>query len=134
MEKTIDQARPVFFLLANLGFVTYDSENKVVSVNQKAINFVESRSQLRDYDNLMFVSDLRPKKIDDYTPEQIQKDPMLAAVQANYTKMNAERERLKSFGYINLITHELYLAAVDASDNFWNSEYFNFFQETLISF
>ncbi len=43
MEKTIDQARPVFFLLANLGFITYDSENKVININQKAVNFVESR-------------------------------------------------------------------------------------------
>lgn len=113
LEKTIDQAKITLLQLANMGFIMYDTENKIINVNQKAFNFVESRSLQRDYDNLMFVSDLRPKELKGYTPEQIAKNPALQAVQMQFDQMNAERERLKSFGFINLVTKELYLAAVD---------------------
>lgn len=113
LGKTIDNARPILFQLANLGFISYDSDNGLVSVNQKLYNFVDARSGKRDFDNLIFVSDLREKKLRGYDPEQIAKDPMLQAVQGQFETMNKERERLKSFGYINMVTYELYLAAVD---------------------
>jgi hypothetical protein len=113
LGKTVSQAKPLLLDLARLGFISYDTELKEIRINEKLISFVEARSGKRDYDNIVFISDLRPKELKDYSPEQISKDPFLQAVKTNYDNINSERSRMKSFGSIDLKTMELKLQAVD---------------------
>jgi hypothetical protein len=113
LGKTVEQAKPLLLELASLGFISYDTEIKEIRINDKLISFVEARSGKRDYDNIVFISDLRPKELLDYSPEQISDDPFLQAVQANYDTINAERSRTRTFGNIDLKTMNLKLLAVD---------------------
>ena len=116
LGKTVDQAKSLLLDLASQGFITYDTENKFISINQKTVNFVEARAQKRDYDNLMFTADLRPKKLNNYSAEEISKDPFLQAVKGNYDKINEERRKMTNFGKLDLKTMDLHLLAVDEID------------------
>lgn len=116
LGKTVGQAKSLLLDLASQGFITYDTENKLISINQKTINFVEARAQKRDYDNLVFTADLRPKKLSEYSAEEISKDPFLLAVKGNYNKINEERRKMTNFGKLDLKTMDLHLLAVDEID------------------
>lgn len=113
MGKTLDQAKITLFELANLGFISYDAERHLVDVNQKTFNFVMARSGQMDYDNIAFVSDMRPKRISEYTEDEIAKDQMLTAVKLSYDVINKYRSTLKNFGSIHLKNYDLFLEAVD---------------------
>lgn len=113
LGKTVDQAKPLLLDLASQGFISYDTETKNITVNQKTINFVEARADKRDYDNIIFTSDLRPKHLNQYSPEEIAKDDFLKAIQSNYNKLNAERNKMTNFGSLDLKSLDLHLVAVD---------------------
>lgn len=113
LGKTIDQAKPLLLELSGYGFVSYDTEGKIVTVNPKTQTFVEARSGKRDYDNLSFVSDMRPKSLNGYSEEQIEADPTLKRLQALYQKQNNERRLKPKFGTFSLSTLNLNLDAVD---------------------
>lgn len=113
LGKTIDQAKPLLLELSGYGFVSYDTEAKTVTVNPKTQNFVEARSGKRDYDNLSFVSDMRPKELDGYSQEQIDGSDYLKQIQALYQKQNNERRTKKEYGVFSLATLDIKLEAVD---------------------
>ncbi|TNE56300.1 MAG: hypothetical protein EP338_00210 [Bacteroidetes bacterium] len=113
MRQTIEQAKPTLLRLASLGFISYDTESKIVRVNQKLINFAMSKSKKMDYDNLMFLSDMRPKKLKGYSQEQIDKEPYLQKIVAEYDRKNKQRQSMPNFGVFNLGTMEIRLVAVD---------------------
>lgn len=120
MSKTIEQAKPMLLQLASLGFISYDTETKIITVNQKLINFAKSKSNKIDFDNLIFLSDMRPKKLNGYSDEQISKEPYLQKIAKEYEEKNRIRQGMKNFGTLNLGTLELSLDAVDMvtiSDN-----------------
>lgn len=110
---TVDQVKPLMLQLANLGFISYDTDKKIVTVNQKLENFVKGRAGKRDYDNISFISDFRPKSLNNYTEEQIKNDPYLQSVDSIYKSQNRERGMLQEFGTINLTTLDMNLAGVD---------------------
>ncbi len=116
LSKTIEQAKGLLLDMASQGFINYDTDNKFVTINQKTINFVEARSQKRDYDNLIFIADLRPKTLPDHSVEEISRDPFLQAVKANYDAINEERRKMTNFGKLDLKTMDLHLLAVDQID------------------
>jgi hypothetical protein len=113
LNKTIDQAKSMILELNSLGFISYDLDTKVVTVNPKTFNFVQARTDQIDYDNLMFVSDMRPKKIEGKTPEEIEKDENLSRLQGLYQKQADERRKIPYFGTMDLKSLELKLEAVD---------------------
>ncbi len=77
LGKTIDQAKPTLLTLSSLGFINYDSETKIVKVLPKLENFVRAKAGKIDYDNIVFKSDMRPKKIRDFTQAEIEGDGYL---------------------------------------------------------
>jgi hypothetical protein len=109
----IDQAKPVLLELATYGFLNYDVEAKLVTVNTKTDNFVMSKAGKRDFDNLSFVADFRPKELKGYTDEQIRQDPNLQALQKQYKAQNEERRLLSVFGKMNLVSLNIDLEGVD---------------------
>jgi len=110
---TVEQCRSLILELASYGFLSYDSESKMVLVNQKTETFVKARAGRLDYDNLMFVSDLRPKKLEGKTAEEIAADPKLHYLDSLYRVQTKERTYLKEFGKFSLSSMELSLNAVD---------------------
>lgn len=113
LGKTIEQVKGELLSLSSMGFISYNQENKMVTVNKKLGNFVKAKSGKIDYDNIVFNCDFRPKKIKNATPEEIEKDPYLKSLQQRFKTQNKERSVLTSFGRLNLTTMELALKAVD---------------------
>ena len=113
LNKTIDQAKQMMLELNSLGFINYDPESKVIVVNQKLFNFVQARADQIDYDNLIFISDMRPKKIEGKTEEQILMDENLVKLNQIYLEQSEKRRTLPNFGTMSLTSLELNLEAVD---------------------
>jgi hypothetical protein len=113
LGRTVDQAKPLLIELSINGFINYDLESKMVTVNPKLDNFVNGKSGKRDYDNLIFISDLRTKELKGFSEEQISKDPNLQAVNKQYKKESEDRRLMNYFGKMNLGTLEIDLNAVD---------------------
>jgi hypothetical protein len=113
LGMTIEQAKTSLLQLSNMGFISYDTEAKMVTVNKKLETFVRAKGGKIDYDNMVFVSDLRPKELKGYSEEQIKSDPNLTALAELYKKQNEERRIMKNFGSMSLKSLEMDLAAVD---------------------
>jgi len=113
LDKFIDQVESTLLTLSSLGFISYDSELNTVTINPKLKTFVNAKVGKVDYDNIVFTSDLRPKDLQGYSPEQIEKDPYLKELSELFKKQNEERRLMKNFGEMNLATLELDLEAVD---------------------
>ncbi len=110
---TISQAKPTLLKLSNMGFISYDTENKTVVVNKKLETFVKAKAGKIDYDNMVFKSDLRPKKLTGYSPEEIKKDPYLQSIEKLYKKQNEERRIMKNYATMSLTTFDLDILAID---------------------
>src|SRR5690606_20883830 len=110
---TLEQVKPLMLQLSNLGFISYDTEKKIVYINKKTENFVRSRAGKKDYDNINFICDFRPKTLNGYSPEQIKEDAYLQEVQELYRKQTEERRSMEDFGTLNLSTMDISLSAVD---------------------
>lgn len=113
LGKTIDQAISTLLTLSSLGFISYDSELNTVTINPKLETFVRAKVGKVDYDNIVFTSDLRPKELNGYSPEEIAKDPYLSDLDQLFKKQNEERRLMKNFAEMNLATLELDMDAVD---------------------
>jgi hypothetical protein len=113
LNKTIEQAKQIMLELNSLGFINYDIESKVIIVNPKLFNFVQARADQVDYDNLIFISDMRPKKIEEKTEEEIERDDNLKRLDKLYKEHNENRRTLTNFGTMSFSTLELNLDAVD---------------------
>ena len=113
LNKTIDQAKPLLLELSNYGFIRFDTDSKMITVNPKLENFVLGKAGKRDYDNIIFTSDLRPKELKGYTEDQIKGDKNLQYIQAQYKAQSEERRLMRQFGRMNLGTLEIQLGAVD---------------------
>lgn len=113
LGMTIEQAKTSLLQLSNMGFISYDTEAKMVTVNKKLETFVKAKGGKLDYDNIVFVSDLRPKELKGYTDEQIQNDPYLKSLKKLYDEQNEERRLMKNFGSMNFKSLEVDLGAVD---------------------
>lgn len=112
---TVEQVRTLLLQLSGLGFINYDTEARMVTVNDKTSNFIKAKSGKQDFDNLSFISDLRPKTMPvEYTQEQISKDKKLQAMDSTFKAKTAQRRIMKNFGTINLTNLTIMLEAVDA--------------------
>ena len=113
LGMTVEQAKGTLLKLSYMGFINYDPEAKWVVVNKKLQTFVDAKTGTKDYDNIIFKADFRPRKLRGYTDEQIEDDAYLQSVQKIYNQQNEERRLKKNFGTMNLTTFDLDLEAVD---------------------
>ncbi len=113
LHKTVEEAKPMLLELANYGFISYDTEAKMITVNPKLDNFVFSKSGKKDFDNLIFNTDLRPKELKGYTEKQIEKDENLQYILKEYVEQNEVRRMMTEFGKMSLSSMELNLKAID---------------------
>ncbi len=113
LGQTVSQAKGTLINLSNMGFISYDTDLKMVQVNKKLQTFVNAKAGKKDYDNIAFKSDFRPKTLKGYSQEEIDKDEYLSSVQKSYNKQNSERRLMKNFGVMSLVTFDLDLEAID---------------------
>ena len=113
LGKTIEQVKPLLIELSSLGFVNYDLDTKMITVNPKLDNFVLGKVGKKDFDNMVFTSDLRPKELKGFSEEQIKADSNLQTLKELYKKQSEDRRLMTYFGKMNLGTLEIDLNAVD---------------------
>jgi hypothetical protein len=116
----ISQAKSILIELSNLGFITYDSEEKRVQINDKLLTFVEAKAGTADYDNIAFVSDLtekiKPTILKEYSQVYIDSTPDLHYLDSIYDDMNNKRRLMKDFASFDLVSLNLSIGAVDVVD------------------
>jgi hypothetical protein len=134
LSQTTQQAKPLMLMLANYGFISYDTEAGMVEVLPKTRQFVNAKSANVDYDNIIFVTDMRPKRMGDYRAEEIERDPFLKQMSEKYEKENRERKLMQEFGKLNLATLEISLKAVErvTISDFQNTQVFPKNHEVII--
>lgn len=113
LGMTVSQAKSTLLTLSNMGFISYDTENQMVTINEKLETFVKAKAGSKDFDNIVFTCDFRPKELRGYSDDQIENDPYLKSVQELYKRQNEERRIKENFGVLNLTTLDLDLEAVD---------------------
>jgi len=114
LGKTTEQVKSLMLELANYGFLSYDTEAGIVTILPKTEQFVKAKAAKVDYDNIIFVSDMRPKNLDGYSAEEIERDPFLKQMKEKYDKENRERKLMQNFGTLNLGTLDLNLQAINS--------------------
>ncbi|MCO5259014.1 MAG: hypothetical protein M9916_02610 [Crocinitomicaceae bacterium] len=110
---TIEQVRSLMLQLANYGFINYDTENKKVFITQKLNNFVKGKAGKKDFDNIIFTADFRPKELKGYTDEEIKNNPNLQQIKENYKTQNEARRILENFGHFDLSSMDMSLSGID---------------------
>lgn len=113
LNKSIEQAKPLMLELATYGFITYDTETKMVTVNKKALNYVQYKAGKKDYDNIVFLCDFKPKELKDYTEQQIKENDYLQKIQQEYRDKTEKRRTMPNFATISLSSLDIYAKAVD---------------------
>jgi len=115
---TESQSKPMLLDLSGMGFIAYDLEKKVVRVLPKTQQFVNARSKKADFDNLVFECDLRPKKVEGKSAEEIAQDPRLKATQERFDLENAQNKAFSEFAKLDLKTLDLELRRSKNGANF----------------
>ncbi len=110
---TISQMKPLMLELANQGFITYDTESKMILITPKVSNFVKARYSKKDYDNISFLTALNPKEFRAYTAEQIKENPALQQLIEESKSINARRRAQEHFGVFDLNTLKMNLVEVE---------------------
>lgn len=107
----VEQVKGLLLELAGGGFIAYDLEQKTVRVLPKTEQFVKAKASSIDYDNLIFESDLRPRKIEGKTVQEIQNSPELQRIQERYDSDNKANKAIKEFAKLNLQSLDLEIYA-----------------------
>lgn len=113
---TKEQATPTLIQLSNLGFINYDTERDLVHVTDKLITFVEAKAGTKDYDNIIFVSDQRPKtppQLEGKTDMEIARDEYLSFLDSLFTDLNEQRRGMTEYATMDLANLKLKIQAVD---------------------
>ena len=113
LNKTIEQAKSLMLDLSTYGFISYDTETKMVTVNKKTMNYIEFKAGNKDFDNIVFICDFKPKELKGYTEDQIKEDAYLQAVRQEYVDKTEKRRMMKNFATISLSSLDIYANAVD---------------------
>lgn len=103
----VEQVKMLMLDLAGGGFIAYDLEQKTVKVLPKTDQFVKSKANKVDFDNIIFECDLRPKKIEGKSNEEIESDPNLKRMKERYERDNKFNKSIKEFAKMSLNTLDL---------------------------
>jgi hypothetical protein len=113
LNSTIESNKSVMLNLVSLGFLTYNSELKQVKPTTKLFNFSDAKSGKRDFDNLAFMADLRPRKLGDYSADQINSDPYLKELDIKNNAMNTRYMNQSYFAFIDINKQQLFITGTD---------------------
>lgn len=114
LGRTPEQSQQIFFILRNQGFISYNTQTKLITVNDKTKRYIDASNGRIDYDNIIFTSDLRIGQMpSNYTAEDIRKNPQLQEMDRLIKERNQKRRNIRDFGTIDLTTLDLNLNAIE---------------------
>ena len=112
LRKTIGQCKSQLIDISSMGFIQYSSNSSHVIVEQKLINYALSKKGEKDYDELRFVTDLRPKKFS-YSDQEIQNDPYLKKLKKEYNEISYRRKQTPCYAYIDVNKSEIVMNEIE---------------------
>lgn len=112
LRKTIGQCKSQLIDISSMGFIQYSSNSSHVIVEQKLINYALSKKGEKDYDELRFVTDLRPKKFS-YSDQEIQNDPYLKKLKKEYDQISYRRKQTPCYAYIDVNKSEIVMNEIE---------------------
>ena len=115
INKYLSQSKSLILEMAVHGFINYDTEAKIISVNDKLFRYTDYKIGIRDFDNISFRSDLKPemKTFSKEEMEQISSDKTLLNKYNQLVENETRRKSLPIYGVIDLKTSDLVLDGVD---------------------
>lgn len=112
LRKSVSQCKSQLVDIASSGFIRYTSSSDEVYVEQKLLNYALSSRGDKDYDELSFVCDLRPKVLK-APPSQIANDPYLQNLEREFLRTSARRKSQLCYSYIDIDLEEIHLNEVE---------------------
>ena len=112
LRKTIGQCKSQLIDISGMGFIQYSSNSTHVIVEQKLLNYAMSKMGDKDYDELRFVTDLRPKKLN-FSEEEIRKDVYLQKRANEYEEVSRRRKATPCYAFIDVNENEIYLNEIE---------------------
>ena len=112
LRKTIGQCKSQLIDISSMGFIQYSSNSNHVIVEQKLINYALSKKGEKDYDELRFVTDLRPKKFS-YSDQEVQNDPYLKKLKKEYDQISYRRKQTPCYAYIDVNKSEIVMNEIE---------------------
>ena len=112
LRKTIGQCKSQLIDISSMGFIQYSSNSSHVIVEQKLINYALSKKGEKDYDELRFVTDLRPKKFS-YSDQEVQNDPYLKKLKKEYDQISYRRKQTPCYAYIDVNKSEIVMNEIE---------------------
>ena len=112
LRKSIGQCKSQLIDISSKGFIQYSSSSSVVLVEQKLLNYALSKKGEKDFDELSFFADLRPKTLE-YSAEQISKDPYLQDLEKENEAISRRRKLQPCYAYIDIDSNEAFLNEIE---------------------
>ena len=112
LRKTVGQSKSQLIDIASMGFIQYSSNSSHVIIEQKLINYALSKKGEKDYDELRFVTDLRPKKFS-YSDDEIRNDPYLKKLKNEYNEISYRRKQTPCYAYIDVNKSEIFMNEIE---------------------
>ncbi len=112
LGKSVSQFKSQLIDIASSGFIRYTSSSDEVYTEQKLLNYVLASRGEKDYDELSFICDLRPKVLK-ASPSQITNDPYLKNLEREFQKISARRNNQLCFAHIDLDLQTIHLNEVE---------------------
>lgn len=113
MRYTNEQAIPILLGLANQGFINYNKSKQTITIQPKLKKYIDARAGRRDYDNIVFVSNLLEVKKKPITNPDGSPNKSAAAFNERADSLNKRKSLVTSFGLLNLKTLDFTLNEVD---------------------
>lgn len=115
INKYLSQSKSLILEMAAHGFINYDTDEKLISVNDKLFRYADYKIGIRDFDNISFRSDLKPelKTFSKEELDQINSDKNLLNKYNQLIENETRRKSLPIYGVIDLKTSDLVIDGVD---------------------
>jgi len=112
LRKSISQCKSQLIDIASSGFIRYTSISNEVIIEQKLIDFAKASLGEKDYDELNFVCDLRPKTLN-HSQKEINNDSYLQKLAFEFQEISERRRSQPCYAFIDLNSQEIFLNEVD---------------------
>lgn len=113
MGYTTQQAVPILLDLANRGFINYNKLKKEITIQPKLKKYIDARAERRDYDHIVFVSNLTEIKKKPLKNSDGSEDPSAKPYNKMADSLNTRKSMVQNFGLLNIETLDFNLNEVD---------------------
>ncbi|MFD1551160.1 hypothetical protein DNU06_03820 [Putridiphycobacter roseus] len=113
MGLSTNQIVPILLDLSNLGFITYNSLDKTITILPKTKKYIDARAGKTDYDDIVFISDFNQITKQPATNPDGTENKDAASFNERADRLNKRKFEKMNFGTINLVSLDLSLNELD---------------------